>query len=165
MLTWSSSDQFTGTPLQLGSMWLQDTRLPLILALEYVILVLPFAYRTLDAGLRTSSITTLIEAARSLGAPWVMVLMRVIIPTLRTAILNTAMLAFALVLGEYTMAKILLFPTYTVWLKQFGVTDGQLQVSLAFLSLFMTWAILLAITIAVARPGIGRNFLSRKAKA
>jgi putative spermidine/putrescine transport system permease protein len=144
VLTWASRDQFDGTWIS----WVKNnlqTPQPWILALEYVVLALPFTYRALDAGFQSNPITTLVEAARNLGASWPTVLLRVVLPSLRTAVLNAALLAFALVLGEYTMAKILLFPTYPVWLTRFGDTDGQLQVGLGLLSLVLTWLLLVLI--------------------
>src|SRR5579859_4835296 len=41
---------------------------PQILALSYVILALPFTYRSLDAGMRAIDLRTLTEAAQSLGS-------------------------------------------------------------------------------------------------
>ena len=42
----------------------------LTLTFVYVVLVLPFAYRALDAALSAIDLKTLSEAARSLGAGW-----------------------------------------------------------------------------------------------
>ena len=50
---------------------------------------------------------TLSEAARSLGAGWPTVMLRVIVPNIAPAILNAALLSVALVLGEYTIAQLL----------------------------------------------------------
>ena len=41
---------------------------PNLLGLEYVVLAMPFAYRSLDAGLRALDLKTLVEASGSLGA-------------------------------------------------------------------------------------------------
>lgn len=130
---------------------LQDKSMPLVLALMYVVIALPFTFRSLDAGLRGSKVTVLVEAAQNLGARWPMVLWRVVLPALRTSILNSAFLAFALVMGEYTIAKILIFPTFPVWLAQSGATDGQLQVALSLLSLVFTWALLLTVVSVAGR--------------
>ncbi|HWO91344.1 MAG TPA: ABC transporter permease subunit, partial [Methylomirabilota bacterium] len=78
----------------------------LALAFAYVILVLPYAYRSLDAGLAAIDIKTLSEAARSLGAGWLTVMWRVIVPNMSSAILNACLLSVALVLGEYTVANL-----------------------------------------------------------
>ena len=73
----------------------------------YVILALPYAYRALATGLDAIDVTTLSETARSLGANWFTVMWRVIVPNMRTAILNALLLTAALVLGEFTLAEIL----------------------------------------------------------
>jgi putative spermidine/putrescine transport system permease protein len=75
----------------------------------YVILALPYAYRALAAGLGAIDVKTLSEAARSLGASWFTVMVRVIAPNMRQGILNALLLTFALVLGEFTIAFLLLY--------------------------------------------------------
>jgi putative spermidine/putrescine transport system permease protein len=75
----------------------------------YVILALPYAYRALAAGLGAIDVATLSEAARSLGASWFTVMVRVIAPNMRQAILNALLLTFSLVLGEFTIAFLLLY--------------------------------------------------------
>ena len=54
----------------------------LMLFWVYVILALPYAYRALAAGLSAIDVTTLSEAARSLGASWFTVIVRVIAPNM-----------------------------------------------------------------------------------
>jgi putative spermidine/putrescine transport system permease protein len=80
----------------------------LTLSFAYVVLVLPYCYRALDAGLGAIDVKTLTEAARSLGASWFTVMWRVIVPNISSAILNAALLSVALVLGEYSIAQNLL---------------------------------------------------------
>ena len=145
-------DQLAGTPLQGLLNWVQNSWFPLlgstpvILVGVYVVLALPFTYRALDAGLRTSSVGVLVEAARSLGASWPRVLLSVIVPALRTSILNAAFLGFALAFGEFTVASILNYLTFTPWIYQFNNQDGQLAVGVALMSLLITWGFLLVIT-------------------
>ncbi len=50
---------------------------------------------------------TLTEAAESLGAKWPSILFGVILPNLRVAIVSSAFLTFATVIGEFTMASLL----------------------------------------------------------
>ena len=64
----------------------------LMLFWAYVVLALPYAYRALAAGLDAIDVTTLSEAARSLGASWVTVMFRVIVPNMWQAILNALLL-------------------------------------------------------------------------
>jgi putative spermidine/putrescine transport system permease protein len=80
----------------------------------YVILALPYAYRALSAGLHAVDAVTLSEAARSLGASWFTVIVRVIVPNMRQAILNALLLTAALVLGEFTIAYLLLYTNLQV---------------------------------------------------
>jgi putative spermidine/putrescine transport system permease protein len=81
----------------------------LMLFWAYVILALPYAYRALSAGLNAIDVKTLSEAARSLGASWFTVMFRVIAPNMWQAILNALLLSSALVLGEFTIAYLLLY--------------------------------------------------------
>jgi putative spermidine/putrescine transport system permease protein len=118
---------------------------PYLLALEYVILAMPFAYRSFDAGLRAIDLKTLVEASNSLGAGWPTTLWRVIMPNLRTALLSATVLTVALVLGEYTMASLDLYQTFPVWIYVFDQTSGPISVAASLLSLFVTWIFLLAI--------------------
>ena len=81
----------------------------LMLFWVYVILALPYAYRALSAGLSAIDVPTLSEAARSLGASWFTVMVRVIVPNMRQAVLNALLLTWSLVLGEFTIAFLLLY--------------------------------------------------------
>ena len=55
----------------------------LTLAFIDIILVLPYAHRAIDAGLKSIDVTTLAEAARSLGASWPRVMFQIIAPNMR----------------------------------------------------------------------------------
>ena len=60
------------------------------LFLAYTVLVLPYAYRAIDAGLSAIDVRTLSEAARGLGASWPRVFWSVITPNLRTALMSAS---------------------------------------------------------------------------
>jgi putative spermidine/putrescine transport system permease protein len=122
-----------------------------LLALEYVILAMPFAYRAIDAGLRALDLKTIVEAASSLGAGWGSTLGRVILPNLRTALLSATVLTLALVLGEYTMASLDLYQTFPVWIYVNSQTSGQVSVAASLLALFVTWFFLMIITVLGTR--------------
>lgn len=77
------------------------------LTFAYVILVLPFAYRALDAGFAAIPVQTYVEAARSLGAGWFTVLFRVVLPNMRQALASASFITVAVVLGEFTIASLL----------------------------------------------------------
>ena len=124
---------------------------PYLLSLEYVILAMPFAYRSIDAGLRAMDLKTIVEASNSLGANWVNTLLRVVLPNLTTALLSAVVLTVALVLGEYTMASLALYQTFPVWIYVNSQYSGQISVAASLLSLFVTWLFLMAITVAGTR--------------
>ena len=118
---------------------------PQILVLVYVILAMPFTYRSLDAGMRGIDVHTLTEAAQSLGANWTTVLLRVILPNLRSAIISAAFLTITLVLGEYTIASLMLFNTFSIYMNEIGQSQANQAAALAMISLLLTWAALLGI--------------------
>jgi putative spermidine/putrescine transport system permease protein len=124
---------------------------PYLLALVYVVLAMPFAYRTLDAGLRALDLKTLVDASNSLGAGWTSTLWRVILPNLRTAVLSATVLTVALVLGEFTMASLDQYQTFPVWIVNFDQTSGPVSVAASLFALFVTWILLLAITMIGSR--------------
>ena len=132
---------------------------PNLLGLVYVILAMPFAYRSIDAGLRALDLKTLVEASSSLGAGWTSTLWRVVLPNLRTAMLSATVLTVALVLGEYTMASLDLYQTFPVWIVNFEQSSGPVSVAASLLALFVTWIFLMAI----ATLGGGRRAGSQAA--
>jgi putative spermidine/putrescine transport system permease protein len=152
VLAWAP-DYFLNTPLAQAFFALQEPSLPWILVLVYVVLALPFVYRALDAGVRGADLRTLTEAGRNLGASWPRVLVSVVLPVLRTSVLNAAFLTLALVLGEYTIASILGFETFPVWIVKVGGSDPQLSVAVSVLSLMVTWGLLLLISALDRRRG------------
>src|SRR5215470_6726557 len=123
-----------------------------LLALLYVVLAMPFAYRALDAGLRALDLKTLVEASNSLGGGMGTTLWRIILPNLRTALLSATVLTVALVLGEFTMASLDLYQTFPVWIVAFDQTSGPVSTAASLLALFVTWAFLmLIVTLATRR--------------
>lgn len=118
---------------------------PQVLVVSYVILALPYTYRSLDAGMRAIDLRTLTEAAQSMGANWVIVLWRIVLPNLRFAMLSAAFLTVTLVMGEYTMSSLMLFNTFSVYMNYIGGSQANPAAALAMISLALTWAAMLAI--------------------
>ena len=116
------------------------------LGLAYVILVLPYAYRSLDAGLRSIDVRTLAEAARSLGASWLTVMWRVILPNLRSAVLSASFLSVALVLGEFTVANLFSKKNLQVAMYELGKSDAKISVAVGLASLVVVAVILFAMS-------------------
>lgn len=121
---------------------------PLQLFWAYAILALPYAYRALSAGLAAIDVRTLAEAARSLGASWFTVMVRVVAPNMWQAILNAMLLTVALVLGEFTIASILLYTNLQVALYQISraTLDAGVLFSTSAASLLFAFVLLLVLS-------------------
>ncbi len=119
----------------------------------YVILALPYAYRALSSGLDALDAVTLAEAARSLGASWFTVMFRVIAPNMRQAILNSVLLTGALVLGEFTIAYLLLFNTLqpTLYSISRNTPNAGVIFSTSLASLLFAFALLIIVSYAGRR--------------
>ena len=126
----------------------------LVLSLGYVILVLPYSYRALDAGLSAIDLKTLSEAARSLGAGWGTVMWRVVVPNMPSAILNACLLSVALVLGEYTFANLMNYENLQVAIAYVGLTSAGTSIAVAVASLIFAFVLLLILSF-VRRPRTG----------
>lgn len=120
---------------------------PYVLALLYVVLVLPYAYRALDAGLSSIDVTTLAEAARSLGAGWGTVVVRVIVPNLTTALLSAAFISIALVLGEFTFASLLNYDTLQVAINLQSKSNAQESIAASLASILFAALLLLVLSV------------------
>lgn len=119
----------------------------------YVILALPYAYRALAAGLEGVDVKTLSEAARSLGAGWTTVIWRVIVPNMRQGVLNAMLLTGALVLGEFTIAYLLLYTNLQVTL--FDVSRGTPNAGVLFST--SSAALLFAFVLLLILSYVGRS--------
>ena len=121
------------------------TESPITLSLVYSMLILPYTYRSLSAALDAADIHTLAEAARTLGASTTRMMAGVIMPTLRTGILNGSFIAIALVLGEYTISNLLNYKTFQVVIAQIGRTSGNVAVAVSLASILFVLLLLLLI--------------------
>lgn len=130
----------------------------LTLTFAYVVLVLPYAYRSLDGALSSIDVVTLSEAARSLGAGWATAILRVVLPNIWPGVTSAAFVAVALVLGEYTFASLLNFNTLPTVLALLNKSDAPTGVAGALASLVLA-AILLVLLSFVGR----RNRTSKEA--
>jgi len=118
------------------------------LAFAYGIPVLPFAYRAIQASIDAVDIRTLTEAARSLGAGWGAVLLRVIAPNLRSGLLAASLISVAVVLGEFTIASLLNRQVFQTALLVVKNTDGYAAAVFTLLALAFAFALLIAIGLA-----------------
>lgn len=118
---------------------------PIWLCFAYVILVMPYAFRALAVGLNSIDVVTLSEAARSLGASWPKVFVRVIIPNLWQAVFSASFISIAVVLGEYTVASLLGRMNLQVALYQLGQSNSQISTAMSLLAMAFGVLLLLAI--------------------
>jgi putative spermidine/putrescine transport system permease protein len=122
----------------------------LTLAFAYVVLVLPYTYRALDAGLSAIDVKTLSEAARSLGAGWATVIWRVIAPNMSGAVLNACLLSVALVLGEFTFANVLSYVNLQVAIAQLGQANAGVSIAVSVASLLFAFVLLMVLSLVGA---------------
>ncbi|GAA1837329.1 ABC transporter permease [Microlunatus capsulatus] len=127
------------------------------LAFLYVVLVLPYAYRALDAGLAAIDVVTLAEAARSLGAGWLTVIVRVVVPNIRTALVSASFISIALVLGEYTFASLLNFDTLQVAIALQSKSNAQESVAASLASILVAALLLVGLSFVSGRRRTGRG--------
>lgn len=118
----------------------------LTLTFAYVVLVLPYAYRSIDTALSAVDVGTLAEAARSLGAGWTRVIVSVVMPNIAQGVLGAAFVSVALVLGEYVFASLLHFDTLPVEIEAIGGSDASTAVAASLASLIFASALLLALS-------------------
>jgi putative spermidine/putrescine transport system permease protein len=136
-------------PLKPHARWFLNSNYSLIPF--YAVLALPFTYRSLDAGIKALDVKTLVDASRSLGAGWGTTLRRVIIPNVRTSIISASFLTAAVVLGEYTMARVLLKQTLPAFMEQYQDREPQGGMGLALSSMVLT-TLLFALLGVLTRP-------------
>jgi putative spermidine/putrescine transport system permease protein len=149
-------------PLKPHARWFLDSDYSLIPF--YAVLALPFTYRSLDAGIKALDVKTLVDASRSLGAGWGTTLLRVIIPNVRTAIISASFLTAAVVLGEYTMARVLLKRTLPAFMEQYQDREPQGGMGLALASLLLT-TVLFALLGVLTRPRRANRVARRTMRA
>ena len=131
----------------LYSMPTQLKATPYALIFAYVILALPFSYRSLDAAFASLDIRTLYDASTSLGADFITVMRKVVIPNVLPGIFSAVFLTIALVLGEFAYASLLLWDTFPTVLAVAGMSGASTAVALSVLSLVGVWLLLNAITL------------------
>jgi putative spermidine/putrescine transport system permease protein len=118
-----------------------------LLAFGYVVLSLPYMYRSVDTGLRSIDIRTLTEAAQSMGAGWFTILWSIILPNIRVAVLSGAFLTLAIVLGEFTIASFLARPAFGPYLSLLGNYKAYEPAAVTIVSFALTWLAMICIAL------------------
>lgn len=112
---------------------------PAMLLGAYGVVSMPYMFRSIDTGLRTMKMKALTEAALGLGASWGTIMLRVVLPNIRTAVLGGAFLTFAIIMGEYAISSMLGFNTLGVYMLLVGQTQAQGAAALAVISFILVW--------------------------
>ncbi len=120
----------------------------------YALWAMPFTYRLLDAGLRAINARTLYEAARGMGASFPAVMLKVILPNMRSSMIASAALTTALVLGEFAFASLLLKSTLPTEMVTFERSDPRGGLALALFVMVFTAVILGLVVRAMRRRGL-----------
>lgn len=128
----------------------------LTLTFVYVVLVLPFAYRAIDSSLSGIDAVTLAEAARSLGAGWLTVIVRIVVPNIWSGVLSAAFISVALVLGEYTIASLSNYDNLQVVIALLGKSAATTSVAASLASLLFASVLLMMLSF------VGRSRQSAK---
>lgn len=113
-----------------------------LLVCVYAALSFPYMFRSVDNGLRAMDVRALTEAAQSLGANWTTILLRVIFPNLRVALLSGALLTFAIVIGELTIALYMAQHTLGPYMADLTRAKVYEPSAMAIVAFAITWAAL-----------------------
>jgi putative spermidine/putrescine transport system permease protein len=135
---------YSGKPLQLIA---TDFGSSAVLVGAYTVLSFPYMYRAVDTGLAAIDVRTLTEAAQSMGAGWTRILVQIILPNIRTALLAGAFLTLAIVIGEYTIASFLARPAFGPFLSDLGRSAPFEPAAVALISFLLTWLAMIFIAI------------------
>ena len=129
---------FSGAPFFLTNTFLGTN---VLLVAAYVVLALPYVFRSVDTGLAAIDVISLTEAAQSLGASWPTIMFRIIFPNLKTAIISSSFLTLATVIGEYTIASFMVgIKAFGPYMSLIGQNKTYESSSLAIISFMVTWS-------------------------
>jgi putative spermidine/putrescine transport system permease protein len=123
-----------------------------LLVCAYAAISFPYMFRSVDNGLRAMDVRSLTEAAQSLGAGWPTILRKVIFPNLRVALLSGALLTFAIVMGELTIALFLAQQTFGPYMANLTRSKVYEPSAVAIVAFALTWAAMGTIAF-ITRPG------------
>ena len=132
---------------------------PALLILTYVLISLPFMFRSIDASLSSIDARTLVEAAQMLGAGWFDIGRRVLLPGILPGLMSGILLIAALAAGEFALASLLAgsgWKTFPIYQAQAQEVDGRVASALAVIGLLYVLAVSLSLLYIAGRSG-GRS--------
>lgn len=125
-----------------------------LLILTYVLLSLPFMFRSIDASLTSIDARTLSEAAQMLGAGWFDIGRRVLVPGIMPGLMSGILLIAALGAGEYALASLLAgsgWKTFPIYQAQAQNVDGRIASALAVIGLLYVMVVSLSLLYIAGR--------------
>ena len=131
---------------------------PALLILTYVLVTLPFMFRSVDAALSAIDARSLVEAAQTLGAGWPRIAGRVLIPNILSGVLSGSLLIAALAAGEFVLARLIVgsaWKTFPLYQAESQNVDARLSSALAVLGFGLTWLISMGLVLVSRRRGHG----------
>jgi putative spermidine/putrescine transport system permease protein len=130
---------YSGSPVHLTN---SEFGTNVLLVAAYFIITLPYMYRAADNGLAAINVASLTEAAQSLGAGWYTIIMRVIFPNLRAALLSGSLLTLTAVIGEYAIAAFLVgIVAFGPYMNLVGGNRTYESTALAIISFLLAWVL------------------------
>jgi putative spermidine/putrescine transport system permease protein len=117
-----------------------DRGTDLLLVFAFMTLSLPYMYRSVDTSMRAIDVRVLTEAAESLGASGTTIMFKCIFPNVMSGVLSGAFIAFAIVIGEFTLPSLLNRPAFGPYLQLIGANRAYEPPALAMIAFAMTWA-------------------------
>ena len=133
---------------------------PFLLVMTYILISLPFVFRAIDAGLASTNARVLVEAAQVLGAGWIDVTRRVLIPNIISGILSGVLLVSAVASGEFALANLMVgfgWKTFPIYQAQAQSEDGRIGSALAVMGLAFTFVLSMALIFLTTRDRRGRS--------
>lgn len=133
---------------------MSDAGTNVLIVVGYVVLSLPYMYRSVDNGMAAIDIGTLTEAAESLGASRLRTVWEVIFPNVRSAIVSGAFLTFSISFGEFVLASLLNRNAFGPYLVQIGQDRAYEPAALATMSFALIWGCMVLMQLFASRkPG------------
>ncbi len=120
----------------------------LMLTATYSVVVLPYMYQGIRNSLHAVNASRLIEAAQVLGAGKLYSFFRVVVPNIASGITISAMLAMAIIFGDFVVVNIIggnYFQTAQMYLYRAMFKSGQLTSAIIVILFLVTLAISLAV--------------------
>lgn len=141
------------------SQFLQNPSFPIVLVGSYIVVLLPFTYRVLDAALSAVPLRTLMESARSLGAPTRTAMVTVLAPNIGAALWFCLFFGLSAGLAEYTISATLGYHTLSVELLTLAGNNFRSSISLSLLVTLLSWALMIVVMLSATRATKARKVL------